>query len=163
MIFSLCKIIVMCSSVAYCLLTLKNFDTFYPVAWDRAAPEVQETRLCCPWKKNSLVSYSLVFQFHLPMIWWLSLVTSHFHKVLLLLLVAVVGWKVLQESSSPASCSELGQLWNQTVFLSVWYNCVLKTSPDGACTVSPGSLFQWLTVLMGKTFLLLLFSRILTF
>lgn len=82
---------------------------------------MHEIRLCCPWKKNSLVSYSLIFRFHPLMIWWLSVVTSHFHKVLLLLLVVVGsrgswGLKVTQEISSPTSCSELGQLWNQTMF-----------------------------------------------
>lgn len=71
-------------------------------------------------------------------------------------------WRSLRRSPVQNLLLRAGSVWNQTVFLSVWYNSVLKTSPGRDCTVSLGSLSQWLTVLIGKMFLFL-FSRILCF
>lgn len=57
--------------------------------------------------------------------------------------------------SRPASHSKQGQPWNRTAQTTLGINrWVLKTSKDGDCTASPGSLLHCLVILMLKYFCL---------
>lgn len=47
------------------------------------------------------------------------------------------------EATSPTSCSQQGQLWDQTMLFKVLSSLALKTFKDGVNAVSLGSVFQY--------------------
>lgn len=61
------------------------------------------------------------------------------------------GGKGPQQISSPTTCTNQGQLWDQTRLLRALSSRVLETSKERVYTVSVSNTFQCLTVLVGNT------------
>lgn len=62
------------------------------------------------------------------------------------------------EASSPTSCSQQSQLWNCTMSFKVLSSLALKTSKDGANTMSLGSFFQCVTFFILKKIFFIIIS-----